>query len=97
MKGQAATNLPFIIFLVAFGVLLVYLSVEFESGMVSGAGGLMKPSCSGILDCPFTYLGAFLALMSMSTSYAFINGTIMLVLGLGLAWALFELISGFIP
>jgi hypothetical protein len=35
--------------------------------------------------------------MSISTSYAFINGTIMLVLGLGLAWALFELISGFIP
>jgi hypothetical protein len=35
MKGQAATNLPFIIFLTAFGVLLVYLSVEFETGMVS--------------------------------------------------------------
>jgi len=93
MKGQLSTNLPFIIFFVSFAVLLVFLSVEFEAAQLSNSSSLHKPSCSGVFDCPFTYLGFFLAMMSISSSYATINGTILLILGVGLAWAIFELIS----
>jgi hypothetical protein len=101
-RGQAATSIGFILFFVSFAIILVYLSVQFESGLVTGVSTTPPTiSCSisgdiwtlfGIPGCMFSFAGAFLALMSFSTSYAVINGTIIFILLVGLAWVIFETI-----
>jgi hypothetical protein len=100
-----ATNLSFIIAVLAFFSFLTIMEVSYATS----SGTLLKnapttftaPSCSpgiiiidGLLSCAWNYLSIFLGLMSVSSEFAIFNSVILFVLIAGVGWAVVSLLRG---
>jgi len=98
-RGQMASSLPFVLFLMAFFAFSVYFLVNIEASSFIGNYSMSPDvlSCTydffGIISCGFKYLGLFVGMIFIDTASGILNLLVFGVFGLAMAWALFEQIA----